>query len=127
MSRPQQPEIARSGRTDVDPDHVGEALEGARSPRSKGKTGPVPPENQPGHHPPEEQDKPDLDAFAAKLSANDVTEAESAAAERTQRQREPVDRDGGTEAPYLRWALYPVRLFTHAAKWSKEYFEAERR
>ena len=30
----------------------------------------VPPENQPGHHPPEEQDKPDLDAFAAKLGTD---------------------------------------------------------
>jgi hypothetical protein len=29
----------------------------------------APPENQPGHHPPEEQDKPDLDKFAAKLGA----------------------------------------------------------
>ena len=127
MSRPQQPEIARSGRTDVDPDHVGEALEGARAPRSKGKTGPVPPENQPGHHPPEEQDKPDLDAFAAKLTASDVTEAENAAAERQERQREAVERNGDAEAPYMRWALYPVRLVAHAAKWSKEYFEAGRR
>ena len=126
MSRPQQPEIARSGRTDVDPDHGGEALEGARSPRSKGKTGPVPPENQPGHHPPEEQDKPDLDAFAAKLTANDVSAAETAAAERQERQREAADRNGGAESSYMRWALYPVRLFTHAAKWSKEYFDAGR-
>ncbi len=30
----------------------------------------VPPENQPGHHPPDEQDKPDLDAFAAKLGTD---------------------------------------------------------
>jgi len=27
----------------------------------------IPPENQPGHHPADEQDKPDLDKFAAKL------------------------------------------------------------
>jgi hypothetical protein len=107
MSRPQQPEIARNGRTDV---------------------GPVPPENQPGHHPPEEQDKPDLDAFAAKLSANeDVTEGESAAVERQERQREAAERNGDAETPYMRWALYPVRLVAHAAKWSKEYFEAGRR
>lgn len=25
-----------------------------------GRTGPVPPDNQPGHHPEHEQDKPDL-------------------------------------------------------------------
>jgi hypothetical protein len=30
----------------------------------------APEENQPGHHPPEEQDKPDLDAFAAKLGTD---------------------------------------------------------
>lgn len=29
--------------------------------------GPVPPENQPGHHPAQEQDQPDPNAFAAKL------------------------------------------------------------
>lgn len=46
----------------------------------------VPPENQPGHHPPEEQDKPDLDAFAAKLGtdpkAPSATNARKAAAPR---------------------------------------------
>jgi hypothetical protein len=30
----------------------------------------MPPDNQPGHHPAKEQDKPDLDAFAAKLGAD---------------------------------------------------------
>ena len=30
-------------------------------------TGPVPPGNRPGHHGSVEQDKPDLDAFAARL------------------------------------------------------------
>ena len=30
----------------------------------------VPPENRPGHHPEEEQDKPDIDAFAAKLGTS---------------------------------------------------------
>ena len=29
--------------------------------------GPVPPDNQPGHHPRQEQDTPDLDAFATRL------------------------------------------------------------
>ena len=46
MSRPQQPDLAG------------------------GETGPVPPENEPGHHPAKEQDKPDLDAFAAKLGTD---------------------------------------------------------
>ena len=48
MSNPQQPDLHSTGTLD-------------------GEGGPVPAENQPGHHPAEEQDKPDLDAFAAKL------------------------------------------------------------
>ena len=70
MSRPQQPELARSAKTDLDPDHVETGLQGQRKPQSGGETGPVPPENEPGHHPPKEQDKPDLDAFAAKLGTD---------------------------------------------------------
>jgi hypothetical protein len=70
MSRPQQPELARSAKTDLDPDHVETGLQGQRHPGSAGETGPVPPENQPGHHPPKEQDKPDLDAFAARLGTD---------------------------------------------------------
>ena len=70
MSRPQQPELARSAKTDLDPDHVETGLQGQRKPKADGPTGPVPPENAPGHHPPEEQDKPDLDAFAAKLGTD---------------------------------------------------------
>lgn len=30
----------------------------------------MPPENEPGHHPPKEQDKPDLDKFAARLGTD---------------------------------------------------------
>src|SRR5436190_1258248 len=70
MARPQQPELARSGKTDIDPDHVATGLQGQPTPATGGETGPVPPENQPGHHPIEEQDKPDLDAFAAKLGTD---------------------------------------------------------
>ena len=70
MARPQQPELARSAKTDLDPDHVETGLQGQKTPATGGETGPVPPENQPGHHPPQEQDKPDLDAFAARLGAD---------------------------------------------------------
>jgi hypothetical protein len=70
MSRPQQPELARSAKTDLDPDHVETGLQGQKPPSSGGETGPVPPDNQPGHHPPKDQDKPDLDAFAAKLGTD---------------------------------------------------------
>jgi hypothetical protein len=70
MARPQQPELARSAKTDIDPDHVETGLQGQPTPATGGETGPIPPENQPGHHPPKEQDKPDLDAFAARLGTD---------------------------------------------------------
>jgi len=70
MARPQQPELARSAKTDLDPDHIETGLQGQPTPKSGGETGPVPPENQPGHHPEKEQDKPDLDAFAARLGTD---------------------------------------------------------
>jgi hypothetical protein len=35
--------------------------------------GPIPDDNQPGHHPAHEQDKPDLDDFAHKLGISDDT------------------------------------------------------
>lgn len=70
MGRPQQPELARSAKTDLDPDHVETGLQGQKTPGTAGETGPVPPDNQPGHHPPKEQDKPDLDAFAARLGTD---------------------------------------------------------
>src|SRR2546422_3174993 len=70
MAHPQQPELARSARTDLDPDHIETGLQGQPTPATGGETGPVPPDNQPGHHPTKEQDKPDLDAFAAKLGTD---------------------------------------------------------
>ena len=86
MGRPQQPELARSAKTDLDPDHVETGLQGQKRPETRGETGPVPPGNQPGHHPPDEQDKPDLDAFAARLGtdpkAPKATKARKAAAPR---------------------------------------------
>ncbi len=46
------------------------------NPGDSGPTGPVPEANQPGHHPDHEQDRPDLDAFARRLSIiPDVDEA----------------------------------------------------
>ena len=68
MSNPQQPELARSRKTPAqDPDAAAAVLEGQRQPSQGGPGGPVPPDNQPGHHPEKEQDKPDPNAFAAKL------------------------------------------------------------
>jgi hypothetical protein len=57
MSRPQQPEIARSGRTPVDPDYTEGSMPQDTS--NDPALGPVPPANQPGHHPEREQDKPE--------------------------------------------------------------------
>jgi hypothetical protein len=80
MGRPQQPELARSAKTDLDPDHVETGLQGQRNkPAPAGETGPVPPDNQAGHHPPEEQDKPDLDAFAARLGTDPKAPAATSA------------------------------------------------
>lgn len=82
MANPQQPELARSRKTDLDPDRIGTELESRKTPRSGGPTGPVPAENQPGHHPDRDQDKPDLDAFAAKLSGDGRAGANAGADER---------------------------------------------
>src|SRR3954470_5152183 len=70
MAPPKQPELARSAKTDLDPDHIETGLQGQPTPKTGGETGPVPPDNQPGHHPAAEQDKPDLDAFAARLGTD---------------------------------------------------------
>lgn len=55
---PQQPELARSRHSDLDPTSA-KARRG-RSPRVRGFTGVVPAGNRPGHHPEREQDRPDL-------------------------------------------------------------------
>ena len=57
-SKPQQREIDRSGRGNVDPDSVKAKQDVWDAPTGKGRTGPVPPENRPGHHPDKEQDRP---------------------------------------------------------------------
>lgn len=58
MPKPQQPELHRSGRGASDPASAKTKAEVAGTgPRSEGG-GRVPEENQPGHHPEQEQDKP---------------------------------------------------------------------
>src|SRR5581483_10280056 len=79
MARPQQPELARSAKTDIDPRHVETGLQGQPTPATGGETGPIPPDNQPGHHPAKEQDKPDLDAFAARLGTDPTAPTATAA------------------------------------------------
>ncbi len=58
MSKPQQREIARSERGEVDEQARFISGEGKRVTDEKGRTGKVPPANRPGHHPEQEQDKP---------------------------------------------------------------------
>ena len=58
MANPQQPELRRSEKSDVDQDAwTNEASE--TPPDDEGRTGPVAPDNAPGHHPPKEQDRPE--------------------------------------------------------------------
>ena len=68
MANPQQPELARSRKTPaLDPDATEAVLSAAEAPTVDRARGPVPVENQPGHHPAVEQDKPDADRFVAKV------------------------------------------------------------
>jgi hypothetical protein len=70
MANPQQPELARSRKTPaLDPDATEAVLSAEGAPVEDGARGPVPVDNQPGHHPPVEQDKPDPDRFVAKVKA----------------------------------------------------------
>jgi len=68
MSNPQQPELGRSRKTPAqDQDAVAGVLDGQREVVADAPRGPGPAENQAGQHPAQEQDKPDIDAFAEKL------------------------------------------------------------
>lgn len=68
MAKPQQPELRRSGRVPaLDPDATEAARSGEPEPFVTPETGPIPEDQRPGHHPDEEQDKPDLDAFAERF------------------------------------------------------------
>lgn len=58
MSKPQQPELHRSGRGASDPGAVKNQVGIRQSGKSKGRAHPVPEANQPGHHPDHEQDRP---------------------------------------------------------------------
>jgi hypothetical protein len=59
MPKPQQPELRRSGLGSTDQDS--EKVRAGEELGSDGSMGPVPEENRPGHHPEDEQDKPDPD------------------------------------------------------------------
>lgn len=68
MAKPQQPELHRSSRVPaLDPDASEAKLSAQERPRNGGTIGDAPEEQQPGHHPDHDSDKPDLDAFAERL------------------------------------------------------------
>ncbi|MFP5577412.1 MAG: hypothetical protein ACLGIZ_04130 [Acidimicrobiia bacterium] len=68
MAKPQQPELRRSGFVPaLDPDATESRLDAHERPGTSGPGGPVPEDQRPGHHPDHDQDKPDLDKFAARL------------------------------------------------------------
>ncbi len=60
MSKPQQPELHRSGKGATDPASAKANAEVSGPLGAEGAAGPVPEDNQPGHHPEQEQDKPVL-------------------------------------------------------------------
>lgn len=99
MGRPQDNRLQRSGNTPLDPDHIEtEVSTEPHAPRDEPGGGPVPPENRPGHQPAEDQDKPDLDAFAERFGvasddepeADAQPESESEATPEPERESSPV-------------------------------------
>lgn len=58
MSKPQQPELDRSGLGEVDQEGRYARRATERQSKAKGNVGKVPAENQPGHKPERQQDKP---------------------------------------------------------------------
>lgn len=77
MARPQQPELARSQSAPVDPDALDPQAETQGQLTEAGRVGNVPADNQPGHHPRQEQDKPDGAAFLARFRGDDRDAASS--------------------------------------------------
>lgn len=106
MPKPQQPELRRSGNLDaLDPDAVESTRAAHDRPEADGNVGTVPDEQKPGHRPEEDQDKPDLDAFAERLGV--ATEGE-----------EPFDAPNVTEAEGVgrpRWKSQWRRLLIPTA------------
>lgn len=120
MANPQQPELARSRKTPHQDQDSVESRVGAQRPL--GADAPpdvVPPENRPGHHPDDEQDKPDLDAFAERLGVAERSDGDGAAggAGRDDRETGPagVDERPTDLGPAVRGSGRPVRVFTAGA------------
>jgi hypothetical protein len=70
MPKPQQPELRRSGGAATDDDSAKANVDDV--PPTSGGLGPVPPDNQAGHHPEHEQDKPEWPPPATAHQGGDV-------------------------------------------------------
>lgn len=70
MSKPQQQELARSQHTPLDPTERARQSERA-APGSEDSPDAVPEENEAGHHPEEEQDKPDPERFRQRFAGEE--------------------------------------------------------
>lgn len=66
MVKPQQPELRRSEYGATSEDAIKGFLTAQDEPVEDGNSGPVPADNQPGHHPEVEQDQPSGDDFVAR-------------------------------------------------------------
>ncbi|HSP03927.1 MAG TPA: hypothetical protein VLR27_10520 [Acidimicrobiales bacterium] len=68
MAKPQQAELRRSGKVPaLDPDASVAKLSAQDTPGTSSSEGSIPEDQRPGHHPDQEQDKPDMDKFAERL------------------------------------------------------------
>lgn len=68
MAKPQQAELRRSGKVPaLDPDASVAKLSAQDVPSTSGHDGTIPVDQRPGHHPDQEQDKPDMNKFAERL------------------------------------------------------------
>lgn len=117
MARPQSPELHRSGNTPgLDPDNIASRLEARPHPGKSGETGPVPEENQPGHHPERDQDKPDPEAFVERFRHPPTIESEGEGEEaRTGGDDDQADEDRSLPSTLLHVACAGTRLVASAA------------
>jgi hypothetical protein len=74
MSKPQQPELGRSGHTPVvEGQHAKEVIQGQEQPEAEGSTGPVPEPTGPGITPTRNRTSPTWSAFGAGWPASQAT------------------------------------------------------
>lgn len=97
MPTPQQPELRRSGDNAVRPGGPDDKVAAPSKPEVGGETGPVPADNLPGHHPAEEQDKPDPDEFVAR--AKEQTKKKKAPATKAPARKAPASKAPPTTTP----------------------------